>query len=96
MVTDLARGVPWIVCMHYDRTPDAPEHFRLVLGYDRATNEIVYHEPAQSGAHRQAEGDQHFVELSPLNVVATARTAVRDCLEPVDRRRAARASPFPA
>src|SRR4051812_17888222 len=49
MVADLARGVPSIVCMHYDRSPDAPEHFRLVLGYDGATNEIIFHEPAQSG-----------------------------------------------
>src|SRR3954467_83659 len=44
MVADLARGVPSIACMHYDRAPGSPEHFRLVLGFDRAANEVIYHE----------------------------------------------------
>jgi hypothetical protein len=82
MIADLARGVPSIVCMHYDRSPDAPEHFRLVLGYDRATNEIVYHEPAQSGGAYKRMAITRFVELWPLKYQRDRWTAVRIALEP--------------
>src|SRR5689334_12018044 len=44
---DLVRGVPSIVCMHYDDRPDTTEHFRLVLGYDADRDEVIYHEPAE-------------------------------------------------
>ena len=51
---DLAAGIPSIVCMHYDSRPGSPEHFRLVLGYDAATDEVIYHEPARAdGAYRR-------------------------------------------
>ena len=43
---DLMAGVPNIVCMRYDESPDATEHFRLILGYDNKTDEVLYHEPA--------------------------------------------------
>ncbi|MCH5372416.1 MAG: C39 family peptidase, partial [Planctomycetes bacterium] len=43
--TDLKAGVPSILCMRYDDTPDATEHFRLIVGYDDRTDEILYHEP---------------------------------------------------
>src|SRR4051812_48316255 len=46
---DLLRGVPSIVCMHYDEGPRTTEHFRLVVGYDPARDEVVYHEPAADG-----------------------------------------------
>ncbi len=50
---DLMRGVPSIVCMHYDDQPHTTEHFRLVVGYDAEHDEIVYHEPAEeAGAYR--------------------------------------------
>ena len=66
MVADLARGVPSIVCMHYDRSPGAPEHFRLVLGYDCATNEIIFHEPAQDQGAYKRMASARFLELWPL------------------------------
>jgi hypothetical protein len=44
---DLERGVPSIVCMHYDDQPHTTEHFRLVVGYDADKDEIVYQEPAE-------------------------------------------------
>jgi len=51
---DLERGVPSIVCMHYDDRPHTTEHFRLVLGYDGDRDEIVYQEPAEDdGAYRR-------------------------------------------
>lgn len=50
---DLMRGIPSIVCMHYDDQPHTTEHFRLVVGYDAEDDEVVYHEPAEdAGAYR--------------------------------------------
>lgn len=63
---DLLRGVPSIVCMRYDEAPDATEHFRLILGYEPATDEVLYHEPAQrDGAYRRMPRAR-FLSLWPL------------------------------
>jgi hypothetical protein len=52
--SDLVAGVPSIVCMHYDDSPHASEHFRLILGYDASTDEVIYNEPAEPlGAYRR-------------------------------------------
>ncbi len=67
MHADLVAGVPSIVCMRYDDSPSASEHFRLVLGYDAEKDEVVYHEPAAA-----AGGDYNrmprtvFMKLWPL------------------------------
>ena len=63
---DLAAGIPSIVCMHYDSRPGTTEHFRLVLGYDARTDEVVYHEPAEKeGAYRRMARAE-FLGLWPL------------------------------
>ncbi|HEY7372340.1 MAG TPA: C39 family peptidase [Polyangia bacterium] len=82
MLADLARGVPSIVCMHYDRAPGSPEHFRLVLGFDRATDEIIYHEPGQEqGAYRRM-ANARFLELWPLKYARDTWLAIRIVLDP--------------
>jgi len=82
LYADIARGVPSIVCMHYDRSPGAPEHFRLVLGFDRATNEIIFHEPAQAvGAYKRMPAAR-FLELWPLKYDRGTWTVIRIALEP--------------
>jgi len=82
MYSDLARGVPSIVCMHYDRSPGSPEHFRLVLGFDRAAGEVIYHEPGQAeGAYRRMTSAR-FLELWPLRFGRRGLTVVRIALEP--------------
>jgi hypothetical protein len=82
MVADLARGVPSIVCMHYDRAPSSPEHFRLVLGFDRATGEIIYHEPGrEQGAYLRMPAAR-FQELWPLKYERDTWLAIRIVLEP--------------
>jgi hypothetical protein len=43
---DLLQGTPAIVCTHFDHSPQTTEHFRLVIGYDHKTDEIIYHDPA--------------------------------------------------
>jgi len=79
--TDLARGVPSIVCMRYDEKPKTTEHFRLVLGYDGSKDEVVYHEPAaDDGAYRRMKRER-FLSLWPLKYRGNRWTVVRLKLE---------------
>lgn len=80
--SDLARGVPSILCMRYDDRPEATEHFRLVLGYDAATDEVIYHEPAVRGAaYRRMKRDTLY-DLWPLKYESGRWTIVRIRLSP--------------
>jgi hypothetical protein len=82
MVADLQAGVPSIVCMHFDDAPRTTEHFRLVLGYDAATDEVVYHEPARDdGAYRRMPRGL-FLRLWPLKPGPDVWTAIRLRLAP--------------
>jgi len=66
IITALKDGVPSIVCMHYDEQPRTTEHFRLITGFDSATDEIIYHEPAErNGAYRRMSRER-FYKLWPL------------------------------
>lgn len=81
---DLEKGIPSIVCMHYDDSPSTTEHFRLVLGYDAKTDEIIYHEPAQDeGAYRRMKRSR-FLSLWPLTYNAESWTIIRLRLAPKD------------
>ncbi|MEO8494684.1 MAG: C39 family peptidase [Planctomycetota bacterium] len=81
--TDLTNGVPSILCMHYDDQPGTTEHFRLLLGYDAATDEVIYHEPAvRGGAYRRMKRDVLY-QLWPLKYEQRRWTLVRFRLDPV-------------
>jgi hypothetical protein len=82
MYADIVRGVPSIVCMHYDRSAGSPEHFRLVLGFDRATNEIIFHEPGQEQGAYKRMPTARFIELWPLKYRRSEWTLIRFVLEP--------------
>ena len=74
---DLEAGVPSIVCTRYDASPDTTEHFRLVLGYDAAADEVLFHEPAlERGAYRRM-GRAELLSLWPLRYAADTWTLVR-------------------
>lgn len=77
LYVDLQRGVPSIVCMHYDDTPDAPEHFRLILGYDADRDEVIYHEPAEADGSYRHMARARFLALWPLKSDAHDWTVVR-------------------
>jgi hypothetical protein len=78
---DLVRGVPSIVCMRYNDQPQATEHFRLVLGYDAKTDEVIYHEPAVAeGAYRRMKR-QEFLSLWPLKYQKDFWTVIRLALD---------------
>jgi hypothetical protein len=79
---DLARGVPSIVCMRYGERHGAPEHFRLVLGYDSAKAEVIYHEPAEDGGAYRRMSRARFLSLWPLKYRRDEWTVVRFALEP--------------
>ena len=88
---DLLAGIPSIVCMHYDDKPNTTEHFRLILGYDARTDEVVYNEPAEAkGAYRRMPREM-FLRLWPLKSSDKNWTLVRISLgrRQTDRRRAA-------
>ena len=74
---DLVAGVPNIVCMHYDEAPEATEHFRLVLGYDARTDEVLYHEPAVADGAYARLPRPLFLKLWPLKYDADRWTLIR-------------------
>ena len=66
LYSDLAMGIPSIVCMHYDDQPATTEHFRLITGYDPASDEVIYNEPAiEKGGYLRMKKDL-FLKLWPL------------------------------
>jgi hypothetical protein len=82
MYADLDRGVPSIVCTRFDERPRASEHFRLVLGYDRTRDEIVFHDPALAdGAYRRIHRAR-FLKLWPLKYRREEWTVIRIPLDP--------------
>ena len=93
---DLTAGVPSIVCMHYDGQPNASEHFRLILGYRAASDEVIYHEAAQSdGAYRRMK-KATFLKLWPLKYGTKQWTLIRLRLQPDRLRQGRAASTFTA
>ncbi|MFT5525958.1 MAG: hypothetical protein ACI9HK_003928 [Pirellulaceae bacterium] len=80
---DLVRGVPSIICMHYNDQPNTTEHFRLILGYDASTDEVLYHEPAAAdGAYLRMKREM-LLDLWPLKYRTDRWTIIRMPLEPV-------------
>ncbi len=63
---DLKAGYPTIICTRYDARPDTTEHFRLIVGYDAGSDEVLYHEPAEAdGGYRRMKRDT-MLALWPL------------------------------
>lgn len=77
MHEDLTRGISSIVCTHFDESPNTTEHFRLVLGYDQSTDEVIYSDPAlDKGAYLRMPRHR-FLRLWPLPYRADEWTVVR-------------------
>ncbi len=79
---DLLAGYPSIVCMMYHDGPGATEHFRLVIGYDSATDSILYQEPAEDSAEVCRMARAEFIKLWPLKYDKQRWTAIRLRLKP--------------
>jgi hypothetical protein len=77
LVGGLRRGVPSIVCMRTSDGAGASEHFRLILGYDAATDEVLYHEPAvENGAYQRMKRET-FLSLWPLKTKPSEWLVIR-------------------
>lgn len=74
---DLTAGVPSIVCMRYDAQPETTEHFRLIVGFDGKTDEVLYHEPAFANAAYRRMPRSQFLELWPLKYEEDRWTVIR-------------------
>lgn len=82
MHKDLLHGVPSIICMHYNGEPQTTEHFRLILGYDAKTDEVLFHEPAEAdGAYRRMARET-LLKLWPLKYERERWTLIRFRLQP--------------
>lgn len=93
---DLTAGVPSIVCMHYDDKPNSSEHFRLILGYDARSDEVIYHEAAETGGAYRRMKRPTLLKLWPLKYDPKQWTLVRLRLEPGRIKRARAADSFTA
>lgn len=94
VVDDLASEVPSIVCMRTGNDAAATEHFRLVLGYDAETDEVIYHEPsARDGAYRRMPRIE-LMELWPLKYEANQWTVIRFALRSENIRQMPRSAQF--
>lgn len=74
---EIAAGRPVIVCMHYDESPNTTEHFRLLVGYDEGTGEVIFHDPARAGGSYQRMSFVTFSKLWPLPSSTGGRYLVR-------------------
>jgi hypothetical protein len=74
---DLKAGIPSIVCMRYDAQPNTTEHFRLIVGFDQKTDEIIFHEPAVAAGAYQRMKRTAFLDLWPLKYRSDRWTVIR-------------------
>ncbi|NUQ63365.1 MAG: C39 family peptidase [Pirellulales bacterium] len=93
---DLAAGVPSILCTRYDARPNTTEHFRLVLGYDARTDEVLYHEPAVAQGSYLRVSRPGLLALWPLKYDPREWTVIRFRMKPGQIRKPKPAASFTA
>jgi hypothetical protein len=81
MHADLVRGIPSIVCMHYDAAPKTTEHMRLVVGYQASADEVIYLDPAEPGTAYRRMKRGTFLSLWPLKYEQNTWLLVRFRME---------------
>ena len=80
-LADLRAGWPSIFCMHFSSSANAPEHFRLLVGYEDGGDTLLFEDPAlDRGPSRFTRAE--LLELWPLKYDAAAWTLVRLRLKP--------------
>jgi len=91
---DLLKGIATIICMYYDEPPADSEHFRLIVGYDARTDEVLYHEPAVARAAYKRMKREKLYKLWPLKYDEKEWTAIRLRLSPQQIREPAKTEGF--
>lgn len=79
---DLADGIPSIICTHFSDRPNATEHFRLIVGYDAGSDEVIYHDPAVENGASLRMSRAMLLKLWPLKYDPNEWTLIRMPLEP--------------
>ena len=82
LLADLKAGIPSVVCMYSDDGADATEHFRLVVGFDPETVEVIFHEPAVDGGAYRRMPLGLFTKIWPLRTVTRDRCFIRFACHP--------------
>ncbi|MDP6445562.1 MAG: C39 family peptidase [Pirellulaceae bacterium] len=82
LLDQLDAGWPSIVCMRYDDRESSPAHFRLVVGYDVETDEVIYHEPARADGAFLRLPRSRFLALWPLDAERNQSLIVRMTMRP--------------
>lgn len=80
--SDLLNGIPSIVCMHYDASPNTTEHMRLVVGYDAKLDAVIYLDPGERGTAYRRMSRATFLSLWPLKYEQAKWTLIRFRMEP--------------
>lgn len=83
MYDDLAKGIPSIVCTYFDEEANTTEHFRLVLGYDPKTDEVIYHDPALEEGSYLRMARKRLLRLWQLRSTPANTSAIRLRCDPV-------------
>ena len=86
LLADLRIGTPSIICMRTGNGPDATEHFRLILGYNATTRQVIYHEPASDRGAYQEMPLAELIDLWPLKYDREQWLAIRFALAGTPRR----------
>jgi len=66
IVKKLRVGIPVIICSRYSDKPYSSEHFRLIVGYDSNTDEVLFHEPAEKNAAYRRMKLSYLMKIWPL------------------------------
>jgi hypothetical protein len=93
---DLVKGIPSIVCMHYSDQPATTEHFRLILGYDPTSDEVIYNEPALDKGSYLHMKKSLFFKLWPLQEKGKDPMVIRLRCDAVAVTKTISSSVFPA
>jgi hypothetical protein len=80
---DLERGVPSIICGWSSFGAGRSEHMRLVVGYDEASDEVLYEEPGQASDALIRVKRDDFLKLWTFKPSAERWTLIRMALERV-------------
>jgi hypothetical protein len=90
-LSDLRAGYPSILCMHFSSDADAPEHFRLLVGYEDSGQTLLFEDPAKDTGPTRFTREE-LLRIWPLKYSASTYTLVRLRLEP--KKPIARAEPY--
>ncbi|HJQ81421.1 MAG TPA: C39 family peptidase [Lacipirellulaceae bacterium] len=83
---DLVKGIPSIVCMRSDASPNTTEHMRLIVGFEAKSDALIYLDPAGQDIDYQRMTRTTFLSLWPLKYERSKWLVIRFRMEAGDIR----------